>query len=197
LYGTTVLGGANGLGTIFKVDAATHTLTTLVSFANATGAFPETGLVFDAQGNLYGTTSAAVHGIFKLANDMSTITVLSSSVGSGIRGDLVFDANGNLFGTTTGFLTGTAFELAARASTTTTLYTFNGLGNDPEGGLIADSNGNLVGTTMSGSSNFGTVFELSPVPEASSVVLKLWAIGALVFVARMRRQCPTHYARDF
>jgi len=59
LYGTTANGGVYGVGTVFKVDTAGNE-TVLYSFtgANGDGAAPFGGLVRDAQGNLYGTTSA-------------------------------------------------------------------------------------------------------------------------------------------
>ncbi len=53
----------------------------------------------------------------------------------------------------------------ASAQTFTTLYTFAGKpdGQYPFGGLVADRNGNYYGTTQTGgTSNYGTVFELSP-----------------------------------
>ena len=59
LYGTTSMGGAYGYATVFKL---THVAgvgwkeTVLHSFRNRPGAYPQGGLVFDAAGNLYGTT---------------------------------------------------------------------------------------------------------------------------------------------
>ena len=57
LYGTTVLGGASGLGTVFKLDT-TGKETALHSFTGRPrdGAIPLAGLIQDAAGNLYGTT---------------------------------------------------------------------------------------------------------------------------------------------
>ena len=58
LYGTTYRGGANGMGTVFKLDAAGNE-TLLHSFTGgADGAYPYAGLTMDAAGNLYGTTTA-------------------------------------------------------------------------------------------------------------------------------------------
>ncbi len=71
LYGTTVYGGANGNGTVFKVTP-TGSETVLYSFTGGSdGANPEAGLIADASGNLYGTTanggSNGVGTVFKLA----------------------------------------------------------------------------------------------------------------------------------
>jgi uncharacterized repeat protein (TIGR03803 family) len=58
LYGTTLLGGANGYGTVFELDTGGG-LTTLYSFTGgADGASPFAGLVLDGSGNLWGVTSA-------------------------------------------------------------------------------------------------------------------------------------------
>jgi len=93
---------------------------------------------------------------------------------------LVLDSSGNLYGTTSSYGTtncgqgnqvgcGTLFELSPRSRgrwTETTLHDFTGQPNDggfPEGGLVLDESGNLYGTTtIGGSSDQGTVFELSP-----------------------------------
>ena len=56
LYGTTAEGGATDQGTVFEVAAGSHALTTLATFTGANGANPRASLIFDASGNLYGTT---------------------------------------------------------------------------------------------------------------------------------------------
>ena len=57
LYGTTYLGGASGLGTVYKIDATGHE-TVIHSFAGGTdGTNPYAGVVRDSAGNLYGTTA--------------------------------------------------------------------------------------------------------------------------------------------
>src|SRR5208283_1359552 len=61
-YGTTVSGGANGLGTIFKLTPS-GALTTLYSFCSQSGCSdgenPYAGLVQASDGNFYGTTQNA------------------------------------------------------------------------------------------------------------------------------------------
>ena len=57
IYGTTYYGGSNGYGTVFEIDS-TGKFTVLHNFdASPDGANPLGGLVRDAAGNLYGTTS--------------------------------------------------------------------------------------------------------------------------------------------
>lgn len=55
LYGTTVAGGANGNGTVFKMTASGK-LTTLYAFGSPAG--PYAGLVLGTDANFYGTTPA-------------------------------------------------------------------------------------------------------------------------------------------
>ena len=77
LYGTTYRGGTQNLGTIFKLTPDGEggwTDMVLHSFGEGTdGFFPEAGLIFDAAGNLYGTTSGGgIHSggtIFELSPD--------------------------------------------------------------------------------------------------------------------------------
>ena len=75
LFGTTFNGGASNYGTAFEIakSAAGYasTPTTLVSFSGGDGANPRAGLIADAAGNLFGTTSgggASGNGtVFELA----------------------------------------------------------------------------------------------------------------------------------
>ena len=185
-YGTTCYGGLYNAGTVFELtpnQGRGWTETVLHSFGNGTdGSVPEAGLIFDANGNLYGTTSfGGIHDggtAFELTPTGGgdwTETVLRN-FGGGTDGaipfsGLVFDANGNLFGTTyQGGIHnhGTVFQLAPRQGggwTETVLHSFNNNGSDgalPEAGLVFDPAGNLYGTTSSGGiHDYGTVFELA------------------------------------
>ena len=61
LYGTTPVGGSAGAGTVYELSpsAGGWTLTTLYSFTGGDdGANPIGGVAVDAQGNVYGTTTA-------------------------------------------------------------------------------------------------------------------------------------------
>jgi uncharacterized repeat protein (TIGR03803 family) len=113
LYGTTENGGSTGCfnnggcGTVFKI-APDGTETLLYAFQGGSdGINPEAGLVADASGNLYGTTTfggAKMKGtVFRLAPN-GTETVLYSFQGKSDGGvpyaGLISDAAGNLYGTT-------------------------------------------------------------------------------------------------
>jgi uncharacterized repeat protein (TIGR03803 family) len=62
LYGTTEIGGANGAGAVFELTPSPsggwteQVLYSFTGFVPTDGNFPLGGLVFDAKGNLYGTT---------------------------------------------------------------------------------------------------------------------------------------------
>lgn len=60
-YGATLFGGANGVGTVFKVNNAGKE-TLLHSFDGTDGDVPWGGVIRDSAGDLYGTTSLG--GVF-------------------------------------------------------------------------------------------------------------------------------------
>jgi uncharacterized repeat protein (TIGR03803 family) len=177
LYGTTEIGGALGLGTIFKVDPS-GTETVLYSFAGPPDAqYPEASLICDEAGNFYGTTSAGgVYGlgtVFEL-DTSGHETVLHSFAGSfnsdGQDPDTaLFRArNGDLYGTT--FLGGNGIGIVFKVDASgneTILHAFGSIQNDgayPESPLISDSRGNLYGTTIQGGTAGipgGIVFQIS------------------------------------
>lgn len=188
LYGTTSAGGGSGLGTVFnlrppatvcKSIQCSWTETIIHRFTGSDGAAPQFGdLVFDAAGNIYGTTSAGgAFGqgvVFELSKSGEgwTESVLYSfaggSDGAAPYSGVIFDVAGNLYGTTTAggaHSVGTAYELAPSQSgwSETVLYNFGGSdeSNSPYGGLIFDRQGNLYGTACGGPNGGGAVYELA------------------------------------
>jgi len=178
LYGTTESGGTSNVGTVFKVDA-TGTETILYSFTvtGGDGAEPMSGLVRDAQGNLYGTTNAGGVGVgggngvvFKV-DKTGREKVLFRFPGTGADGirphGVVRDAQGNLYGTTVfhgAFGWGTVFKLSPTGKQTV-LYNFNGGnadGGDPYAGVVLDGQGNIYGATSAGAIGYGTAFKITP-----------------------------------
>jgi uncharacterized repeat protein (TIGR03803 family) len=191
LYGTAG-GGAYEYGIVFELSlagAGAWKETTVHSFdPNGTdGTVPSSApLVFDAAGNLFGTTQQGGTGngcasgcgtVFELtpgADDVWAETVLYNFTFVGNAGRLpadsgvIFDSAGNLYGTTQGGGTynyGTVFELSPSGSLWKMkwIHAF-GLGDDlgyPSKGVAIDSGGNLYGTTGTFGPP-GTVFEMSP-----------------------------------
>ena len=172
LFGVTALGGTNGDGTVFEIQAGSHVLTTLASFTGTNGANSHGNMVLDGAGNLYGTTyNGGANGdgtLFELAAGSHRITTLVSfnqSNGMYPTGTLSADAAGNLFGATLSGGSanqGTVFELPAGSHTVTTLANFTDPNAQVLGGVVEDVSGNLFGVTRyTGSSSAGSIFEVA------------------------------------
>ena len=156
----------------------------LHSFNITDGSFPHSTLIFDAAGNLYGTTiGGGIHyngSVVELSPRQGggwTEQVLHSFNANGtdgyyLYGGLIIDTAGNLYGTTNDGGTlgyGTVFELTPRQDggwTEMVLHIFLGTGSDgvfPYDSLVLDAAGNLYRTTFEGGIHgYGTVFELTP-----------------------------------
>jgi uncharacterized repeat protein (TIGR03803 family) len=166
---------------MFALNALASGPTELVlhSFAGPPdGANPTAGLVADAAGNLYGTTTLGgtdstcnCGTVFKLSppsilgGSWTEMLLYSfkggAEDGNGPHGALILDKLGNLYGTTQQGgpgNTGTVFELTppvaqGDAWTEKVLFFFASNGSQgewPSGTLIFDGTGNLYGTTESG-----------------------------------------------
>ena len=175
LYGTTSGGGANSIGTVFRV-APNGTETVLHSFAGSDGSDPIAGLI--RQGiNLYGTTTAggANNGgvAFKVTTRGGAYKVLydfcsqsSCTDGETPQASLFRDSSGNLYGTTryggnygcvAGFdgTCGVVFKITPTGQETV-LYSFCPVafdcteGENPASPVVMDTAGNLYGTTQFG-----------------------------------------------
>ncbi len=183
LYGTTVEGGADDFGTVFKITPG-GTLTTLHSFDGLDGISPYGALIEATDGNFYGTTGGGGEykgTVFTMTPD-GTLTTLYTfcqgddcTDGANPFGGLVQATNGNFYGTTWegGDLTcnppfgcGTVFKITP-SGTLTTLYSFCPKGDCASGalplaGLVQGTDGNLYGTTTGIGINNGTVFKVIP-----------------------------------
>ncbi len=198
LYGTTFAGGPVDCGTVFKLSpkkSGKWNETVLYGFdGDRDGCSnPTSGVIFNAAGDLYGTTafggSFGWGTVFQLSPNPSgpwSETLLYEFTGlfdgTSPGGSLIFDADGNLFGTTFmggnldqcgGSGCGVVFELSPTVNPPwqqTLIHTFEGSrdGANPTAGLIFDPAGNLFGTTTLGGdvrvnpTLYGAVFELSP-----------------------------------
>lgn len=149
-YGTTESGGANDLGTVFRLvtngTAAGTTLTTLVEFTGTTGvtrgSLPVAALVEGSAGVFYGVTGFGSIGT--KAGDRFT---------------------GN----------GTAFKVTS-AGAFETLVDFTddvgpNKGSNPSAALVRGEDGNFYGTTSGGGANFaGTIFRVTPAGALTTLV---------------------------
>jgi len=176
-YGTTVQGGAQGDGTVFRITTS-GTLTTLASFTYANGSYPQAGVIQGLDGNLYGTTlNGGTNGfgtVFSLTTNglLTTLCSFANTNGSSPAGALVQGTDGNLYGTTSAGGAGgqgTVFMVTTNGTLTTLLW-FDGLnGASPQAAMVQASDGNFYGTTVFGGIGFnpsagggnGTIFCLT------------------------------------
>jgi uncharacterized repeat protein (TIGR03803 family) len=193
LYGTTLWGGnltcnsGNGCGVVYKLTSAGKE-TVLHRFAGGKdGAYPSAALIMDAQGNLYGTTTAGGNSgcfsqgcgiVFKI-DTLGKETVFHRFTGGKDGGEpssaLIMDKLGNFYGTATigGNLTcslssggcGVVYKLT-NAGKETVLHSFKGTDGAFPGvdSLAMDTNGNFYGATHGGGDatcNCGVVFKLT------------------------------------
>jgi uncharacterized repeat protein (TIGR03803 family) len=191
IYGTSVLGGDFGTGTVFqlKPSGSGFTHTVLYSFTGgADGGQPYKGVTLDAEGNLYGTAVVGGSGGICAEDGCGVIYKLTRSGGSwsqsviynftggkdgyGPGSGVTLDGHGNLYGMTpTGgaFGAGVIYQLKHGSGGTWTLrviHPFTGGADGASGSagrLLLDHSGNLYGVaTVGGSNGAGTAFEVSP-----------------------------------
>ena len=173
LYGTTTGGGAYGEGTVFELSPGTGgkwSKSILHSFCRnhsrcTDGALPQSTPVFDAAGNLYGTSNVAT---FELSPDSGnwSFKVISDNAGGS---SLIIDDAGNLYGAG-----GSVWELVRASGWRVKLFHVFCRTNcrDGENALAPptfDAAGNLYGTTefggnfppeCPGSAGCGVVYQL-------------------------------------
>jgi uncharacterized repeat protein (TIGR03803 family) len=210
LYGTTAGGGGtgcggSGCGTVFRL-APDGTETVLYAFqgGKTDGSSPESPLIMDKQGDLYGTTNTGggtgcnnlgCGTVFKLTP--GGVETLLHAFKGGMDGandsfddfaGLIADSDGNLYGTTyaggggaacgsSGC--GTVFRVAPNG-TEKVLYAFQSGtdGGGPYAGVVADKAGNLYGAAAYGggtSCGCGVVYKLAP--DGTLSVLHVFTSG--------------------
>jgi len=180
-YGTTYYGGTDIYGTIFRVSPEGEE-NILHDFANdsSDGGNPDSSLIMDNKGNLYGTTeSGGSNGagtVFELTAEGSYSILRNFGGGNGDGAlplsSLTLDSQGNLYGTTYFGGSGdggTVFKLSPGSNGSwnqTILYNFaqqTGGCEYPVSNLLFDATGNLYGTASSGGAwKGGCAYELSP-----------------------------------
>ena len=143
LYGTALGGPSGSFGVVYEIkkDSTTTTgyatsPTVLVTFNATDGATPESGLLMDAAGNLFGTTIGGgannLGAVYEVKTDPTTLTGYANAPTLLVSFDttdanpftgLIADASGNLFGATGGGTTGhgTVFEITGSGFVTTNI----------------------------------------------------------------------------
>jgi len=183
LFGTTSVGGSSGAGVVFGLSESGEEKVLYSFTGGADGANPNASLIFDASGNLYGTTYAGgAHSagtVFEVSQ-AGVETVLYSFAGGADGANpmakLSFDTTGNLYGTTSAggsYGAGTVFEVV-KGGTENVLHSFgNGTdGANPTAGVTLLENATHVVTAIFGTASaggvdgYGIVFVLTPSQSA-------------------------------
>jgi uncharacterized repeat protein (TIGR03803 family) len=188
IYGTTVLGGDFGSGTVFRLSPTTNgwVHTVLYSFTSGTdGGEPYKGVTLDREGKLYGTAVTGGSGsceggcgvVYKLTNSGGTWTeavihaFTGGDDGAGPGSRVTVDQSGNVYGMTpTGGASGlgTIYKIHQVTNGTWTfrvIHTFTGGSDGGSGsaGRMVLRQGHLYGAaTTGGAYGSGVVFELTP-----------------------------------
>jgi uncharacterized repeat protein (TIGR03803 family) len=172
LYGMTLFGGANNLGTIIEYSVAATSVTTVVDMASSTGATSSGELVQASNGKLYGLARTGGNSnqgtIFELDPSTNTLTkkadlANTTTVGGSPFGSMII-SSGKLYGLTSAGGTasgGVLFEYDLTGNTYTKKIDLNSSnGGFPNGHLIRASDGKIYGMTLvGGNNNAGIIFE--------------------------------------
>jgi uncharacterized repeat protein (TIGR03803 family) len=187
IYGTTVLGGEFGSGTVFQLSPTPNGWEPAVLYSftgGADGGEPYKGVTIDQRGNLYGTAVTGGSGsceggcgvVYKLTKSEGTWhqTVIHAFTGgddgSGPGARVTVDRSGNVYGMTpTGGTNGvgTIYKIHPHRASWDfqVIHTFTGGADGATGsaGRMLLSRGRLYGAaTVGGLYGSGVVFELTP-----------------------------------
>jgi uncharacterized repeat protein (TIGR03803 family) len=183
-YGTTLNGGTNGKGTIFKLTPK-GVLTTLYNFVGGNDGANPMAPPIEIAGNWYGTaTVGGLKGygtVYKYtpggAIPLTPLVQFSGTDGSDPVAPLVQGNDGRLYGvtkTSTGF--GGPFVVFS-VTTSGTDFTYHVVFQNyyvySEAGLVQGNDGNFYGTVYNGGSQnggYGQVFKISPSPNYAVTV---------------------------
>ena len=186
LYDTAPF-GSQGFGLVFDLEQVGQSWqeTNLFGFkGGGNGGQPESGVILDNQGRMYGTAGAGGNkwgiafelkrsgGRWKQVMLHNFCSRNNCADGALPEGPLAFDKHGNLYGMTAAggkgcvIGCGLVFKLSPMRTgrwAETVLYNFQDgpFGQGSANGLTLDDKGHIYGTTA-GSDSFGTLFELTP-----------------------------------
>jgi uncharacterized repeat protein (TIGR03803 family) len=185
LYGTTLRGGNNDKGAIFRIALDGSNFEIVHHFSGANGENPEGQLLVGADGEMYGTTlqggasnrgaiyKISTGGFFTLLYSFPSLSAFGdigtavNATGANPRAGLMLAADGNYYGTAyqggPGG-NGTVFRMTP-AGVVSVFHAFAGPTEDggfPLSSLTQDAQGNFYGTTQHGSyQDVGSAYRLS------------------------------------
>lgn len=185
LYGSTVEGGTNNQGVLFRYNPVTGKDTVLINFNNpVSGANPYGNVMQASNGMLYGTAvgggtkdSGVIYRYNPITLKDTVIYNGTQNNGGWIYGDLVQAPNGKLYGMTTeggAFGYGVIYDIDPVTNAYTKKIDLDGttLGGYPYGGMILAQDGMLYGMTYwGGTSNNGVLFQYNPTTNKDSILV--------------------------
>jgi len=194
LYGTTLDGGAHGVGTVFRFDPAVFDGVTIHSFDGAhDGDGPRSTLLL-SDGVLVGTAVQGGHGdrgtVFRLSLDGRDFDVQRTGKGAWLFGGLTLDAQGRAWGVmaadkATGHNsavgTGGIFMIDADGNVTVghRFAADTSEGWSGSGDLLLAKDGWLYGTTLGGGAHGnGTIYRFNPNDHTFEVLYNFDSAGA-------------------
>ena len=174
IYTTSVYGGTQSYGTLFKV-----TPSGTATIVNSIGYFVVSGATLGTDGNFYGTNQDGGPGgdcgfagcgqVYKVTPS-GVLTVLHNFTGYDDGADPqsapIEDTDGKFYGTTpnsNGTAASTVYSVTS-SGTFKTLHTFaTAEGQSVSAGLVQGTDGNFYGVaTTGGANNWGTIFKMTP-----------------------------------
>jgi uncharacterized repeat protein (TIGR03803 family) len=175
LFGTAFGGGAQGFGTLYRLDVPGGAFTLLRSYDGVNGSQPTQGVVFSSDGSqLYGLTTqggslgtGVGYGVGLNGSSFAVLASMGGSNGSSPMSQPVLSPDGGtLFGTATqsgqnGL--GTIFSISTLTGELTVLHQFQGGtdGASPYSPLLLGADGvTLYGMTLAGGNGYGTIYRL-------------------------------------
>ncbi len=191
-YGSTLVGGSNGIGALFQLKPPSgggtawmeSVLYSFPSEGTSAGDFPAGSLVIDSHGNLFGTAGGSIDfccgSVFELKPPVSGSTwtfkalyTFTFKTNGYVPIGLTMDSAGqNLYGVTEagnrGFDGPVAFKLSpptgtGRAWGYSVLHSFSGKREQPRTPPIVDASGNVYGATFEGGANdLGLFYQITP-----------------------------------
>jgi uncharacterized repeat protein (TIGR03803 family) len=194
LYGVASAGGANGLGTLFKISTAGTGFTVLHHFATATGDTPYPALLLHTNGKIYsmtahGGTHTAYGTFFSFANNLKPfvkpLVLVSANVGAsiGLLGQGFSTSTGVLFGNGAGTDTinsDTFLTAKIVAGATTAQITVK----EPAGNLLTPLKFNIVPSITSftpATGPVGTQVVITGMSLSQATGVKFGTVAATVF----------------
>lgn len=174
LFGTTSLGGSNGVGVIFSLDTSSFAYKKLKDFDYINGVNPNGTLIQASDGLMYGMTqgggTAGNGTIFSFnpsSSILSKIKDFENSIGTKPTGGLIQASDGKLYGMTRKGGSknyGVIFSFDPGSSVYKKLKDFDYTnGGYPVGSLIQGKDKKLYGLTNGGgNNNVGVIFSFDP-----------------------------------